>query len=111
MSRAAARLAAALIMAAAAPAAAQVLPQARLYVKNNTRDTLNCRLEGAGPPRPLRLRRGQEFSDRYPETARLSLTCPRLRAAAWGPLALGARYAFVRVNGKVDLVEITPDNP
>lgn len=105
-------LALALLLVSPATAVAQALPGAKLYLKNNTRQTLRCSLTAdAAPPRALKLKPGREFSDTYPRAARLAVTCPAVRPAAFGPLKLGTHYSFLRIDRRTDLIEVTPDAP
>lgn len=103
---------AATVWAVPAIAGAQALPGGRFYVKNNTRATVACTLSvGAAPPLAVKLKAGKEFSAAYGPNAPLALSCPKVRATAFAPLKLGTHYAFLRVQGRVDLVEVSPDDP
>jgi hypothetical protein len=103
-------LAAAIALAAPAAASAQTLPGAGFYVKNNTKKTVACTLAvDAQAPLALKLKAGREFSARYRDARRISLACPKVRAAPYEPLTLGTHYAFLKVNGRVDLIEVSPD--
>ena len=105
-------LAAGLLAAIPTAAPAPALPAAKLYVKNNTRQTIGCTLAAdAAPPRVLKLKPGREFSDTFRRGAALALTCPAVRTAAFGPLTLGTHYSFLKVAGRTDLVEVSPDGP
>ncbi|TAJ73192.1 MAG: hypothetical protein EPO51_06030 [Phenylobacterium sp.] len=108
----AALLALALLLVSPGTAGSQALPGAKLYLKNNTRQTLRCNLTAdAAPPRALKLKPGREFSDTYARTVRLAVTCPAVRPAAFGPLKLGTHYSFLRIEGRTDLIEVSPDRP
>lgn len=98
-------------LAAPVAAAAQALPGGGFYVKNNTKRTVACTLAvGGQPPLALTLKKGREFSTRLRDPGRIALACPRVRAAPYEPLKLGTHYAFLKVNGRVDLIEVSPDD-
>jgi hypothetical protein len=109
---AAAILAIALPAAAAKPPGQKALPAGRFYVKNNTLETIACTLKVDTTSQPLSLQPKEQFSATIGSRAeRISLTCPTVRATAFEPLRPGTHYAFLKVRGRPDLVEVEPNGP